>query len=307
MDMQRVARELERRKRMWEILLEKGGPRNVSAGVLHELGIYGGAQGIWVDKVKTGQLMEDRSGIAVSLTHSGQSYPDDWSEDCVIYHYPDTKRPEGRDRSEIEATKNAGKLGLPVFVITRANHSLRDVYIGWVVDWDDAAKQFLVLFDQVPALDNMNAMPVVAEINEEPSFAPFQLEIGTERTVIGRKNQQRFKFEVFKRYGSKCAVCDLDVRYLLQAAHLIPKEKNGSDDPRNGLVLCANHHLALDTDLFAIHPESLEICYFTEGLTAAALQIVHKNINHLSHIPHVEAIKWRYTLWAQRNRLSVGH
>lgn len=43
--------------------------------------------------------------MAVSLTYSGKSYPDDLSEDGVIYHHPDTNRPKGRDLSEIEAIK----------------------------------------------------------------------------------------------------------------------------------------------------------------------------------------------------------
>ncbi len=59
--------------------------------------MYGGAQGIWVDKARTGKLAENGNGVTVSLTHSGKSYPDDWSEDGVIYHYPDTHRPPGRD------------------------------------------------------------------------------------------------------------------------------------------------------------------------------------------------------------------
>lgn len=302
-----IAQEFEYRKTMWNRLIENGGPQNVSANVLHELGFYSGAQGIWVDKSRTGQLMADGSGIAVSLTHSGQSYPDAWSEDGVIYHYPDTKRSEGRDRSEVEATKNAGKSGLPVFVITRAKHSLRNVLRGWVVDWDDDSKRFLVLFDQDIKPDNdIQSTLLVKEANlEEYDFALFHPEVGSKRSVMGRKNQQRFNFEVFKRYGSKCAVCDLDILPMLQAAHLVPKEKKGSDDPRNGLVLCANHHLAFDAGIFAIHPENLEICYTMPGPSASELKIVHKNINHLARLPHVEALKWRYNSWAKMNRLGI--
>lgn len=298
-----VAQEFEYRNMMWNRLIENGGPQNVPASVLRELGFNGGAQGIWVDKSRTGQLMED--GIAVSLTHSGQSYPDAWSEDGVIYHYPDTKRYEGRDRSEVEATKNAGKSGLPVFVITWAKHSLRNVHIGWVVDWDDDSKRFLVLFDQELKPDIKSALPGTESNLEESAFTLFHPEAGSKRTVMGRKNQQRFNFEVFKRYGSKCAVCDLDILPLLQAAHLVPKEEKGSDDPRNGLVLCANHHLAFDSYLFAIHPENLEICYPPSGPGVSGLKIVHKNINHLARLPHTEALKWRYISWTKLNRLGI--
>jgi hypothetical protein len=110
--------EVDRRRGMCETLLHAGGPKGVAPGVLRDLGIYGGAQGVWVDKARTGSLTEDATGVTVGLLHTGSSYADDLSDDGVIYHYPNTNRPRGRDLAEIEATKAAGRLGLPVFVIT---------------------------------------------------------------------------------------------------------------------------------------------------------------------------------------------
>jgi putative restriction endonuclease len=37
-----------------------------------------------------------------------------------------------------------------------------------------------------------------------------------------------------------------------QAAHIVPKNKSGTDDPRNGLSLCRTHHWAFDNGLFSI-------------------------------------------------------
>ena len=42
---------------------------------------------------------------------------------------------------------------------------------------------------------------------------------------------------------------------LLDAAHLRPYADKGSDDPRNGLVLCATHHRAFDKRLFGFIPQ----------------------------------------------------
>lgn len=89
----------------------------------------------------------------------------------------------------------------------------------------------------------------------EDGASPFVLETEvsrSSRSVVDRPNQQRFKFAVLRLYGPACAVCDLAVRELLQAAHLRRKAEGGSDDPRNGLVLCALHHLAYDRGLWAI-------------------------------------------------------
>jgi|SRR6266496_3257509 len=96
--------------------------------------------------MRTSQLTEDGIGATVGLLHTGSSYPDDISDDAVLYHYPKTGRPPSRDKSEVDATKAAGKLRLPVFVIKypTPNSSFRQVHLGWVEDWDDSAPH---LFD----------------------------------------------------------------------------------------------------------------------------------------------------------------
>lgn len=44
----------------------------------------------------------------------------------------------------------------------------------------------------------------------------------------------------------------VDTLHEAQAAHIVPKNKNGTDDPRNGLTLCRAHHWAFDTGLFTL-------------------------------------------------------
>ena len=107
--------------------------------------MYGGAQGIWVGKTTTGHLAAN--GVVFGLLHTGRHYPDDVSEDGLIYHYPRTSRPSSRDAAEVEATKNANRLGLPVFIILPGEtNQTRCVRLGWIEDWDDEAALFLVLF-----------------------------------------------------------------------------------------------------------------------------------------------------------------
>ncbi len=83
---------------------------------------------------------------------------------------------------------------------------------------------------------------------------------------------------------------------MLQATHLRPVSEKGSDDPRNGLVLCANHQLAFNAYLFAFDPESLEIV-FKPGVTADELGITVKNLRGLVKKPHPESVAWRYSYW----------
>jgi putative restriction endonuclease len=285
-----VEAERSRREGMWASLLAAGGPSGVPARMLREVGVYGGAQGVWVDTERT-RGINGLGGVTVSLLHTGRHYADELSADGVLYHYPRTGRPPGRDRSEVEATKAAGWLRLPVFVVTPGiPASSRTVHKGWVEGWDDDVELFLVTFAeerpvQPPSEDGESPFVLEAEVTR------------SSRSAVDRPNQQRFKFAVLKLYGPACAVCDLAVADLLQAAHLRRKAEGGSDDPRNGLVLCALHHLAYDRGLWAIDPSSLEVRALPGGPDAAQLRLTRGSVGHLPKLPHDDALRYAWSSW----------
>lgn len=286
----RVAQERARREAMWARLLAAGGPGGLPPQLLREVGVYGGAQGVWIDADRT-RGINDAGGVTVGLLHTGRHYADELSTDGVLYHYPRTGRRPGRDRSEIAATKAAGRLRLPVFVVTPGvPTSSRNVHKGWIEGWDDDAEVFLVTFaEDVPA-----APPA------EDGASPFVLETEvtrTNRSVVNRPNQQRFKFAVLKLYGPACAVCDLAIKELLQAAHVRRKAEGGSDDPRNGLVLCALHHLAYDRGLWGIEPSSLAVLNQPGGPDAAQLRLTRGSLRHLANRPHEDALRYAWSSW----------
>jgi putative restriction endonuclease len=286
----RVAQERARREAMWVRLIEAGGPGGLPPRLLREVGVYGGAQGVWVDTDRT-RGIDSSGGITVGLLHTGRHYADELSADGVLYHYPRTGRPPGRDRSEVAATKAAGRLRLPVFVITPGGPvSSRNVHKGWIEGWDDDAEVFLVTFAEEPP----------AEPPSDQGESPFVLETEvtrTNRSVVNRPNQQRFKFAVLKLYGPACAVCDLTVTDLLQAAHLRGKAERGSDDPRNGLVLRALHHVAYDRGLFGIEPTSLDVRVLANGPDAVQLRLTRGSLHHLPRKPHQEALIYAWSAW----------
>jgi hypothetical protein len=263
-----TAPEIRRRRVLWDSLVARGGPNNVAPGLLRELGIYGGAQGIWVNKALTRAGSPDGAGVAVAVLHNGSSYDDDLSDDGVIYHYPDTGRPAGRDAAETAALRNAFSLQIPIFVVTNSPSSAtrRHVRVGWVIDVDDAGAQCLIEFADIHRAS--------ASISEEAT-AEFRLEAS--RAEIARmarrlKRTPQFAFEVGKRCGWCCAVCSMQVRSLLDAAHVRGVAERGSDDCRNGLILCKNHHSAFDAGLISFHPETGAIV-FREGFTAEQLGV----------------------------------
>jgi putative restriction endonuclease len=163
------------------------------------------------------------------------------------------------------------------------------VHFGWVDGWDDEAESFLITFSESPK---------PAEEPDEDSPLPPGGKSGgkkTERSV--RPNQQRFKFAVLHRYGARCAVCDMDVPEVLDAVHIRPWGERGPDDPRNGLILCAVHHRALDKGLFAIEPGTLKIRPRKSGPDLDKMRVVYLTLQHLRKKPHIEALKWRWQGW----------
>jgi hypothetical protein len=285
--------EQSRRLELWQSIKTLGSD-NLPPSYLHKIGVYGGAQGIWVDKARTAFIAANGKGVTVSLLHTGRHYPDDISEDGLIYHYPTTARPASRDAAEVEATKNAARLGMPLFVILPGRTSqTRQVRLGWVEDWDDEAALFLVLFGEIA--------PTYSPPAEQDE--PFSLtdDAPTKKAMVKvRGRQQVFRFQVLSQYGAKCAVCSITHPSLLKAAH-----KKGSDDWRNGLPLCSTHHDAYDAQLFAIDPDALSIIAApnihpaTIGLDGGVLAVKSRR-------PHRDALVWRFELTQQKWRTKFA-
>ena len=82
----------------------------------------------------TSSVLPNIASVTVSILHTGEHYPDDISDNGVIYHYPETRRSAGRDRSEVDATKAAHDLGLPIFVVLNypIKAELGLVRLAWV-------------------------------------------------------------------------------------------------------------------------------------------------------------------------------
>lgn len=293
-----VRAEHDRRTDLWTRLASTGNPADVSATVLNDLRIFYGGRGIWVDKVTTAGVGGSPDGVTVALLHTGSAYPDDVSEDSAIYHYPVTDR-TGRDRAEVTATKAAAALRLPVFFISpsRPNAAVRHVRLAWVAAWDDDQGWFFVRFGEHP--------PLEAPPSGDPAtpFAITAPRATARRTLLARKRSPAFKFVVFERYRpAECCVCGLRAIELLDAAHIVGVEYDGTDDPRNGLILCATHHRAFDANMFAIRPEDSQIILGRRQSSLGALGIVRANLSFLSRQPHIDALRWRWDRWKDKPR-----
>ena len=299
----KISLERDYRIKIWRDLLALDHARNLIPDLLREkYRIYRGAAGIWCDKDRTTPLSEDEFGIAVSVLNTGKSYPDDLTDDSIVYHYPKTNRPKNTDRSEIEATKNAKRFQIPLFIITHSekNDKLRDVRLGYVNEWDDEQETFLIEFSNQ---GEIKSAPVQT-VDDQPFvvYSPSR----KVTTVNSIQRDDKFRFKVLKRYGAKCAVCSIKVKDLLQAAHIIPKANLSADDERNGLILCHNHHDAFDAFLFGINPETKKIEYRKNGPSKDELKIESEILSPKRNMPHIEALQWRYKEFQKETREPSG-
>ncbi|MEV6477934.1 HNH endonuclease [Streptomyces sp. NPDC051657] len=267
----------------------------LTAGMLRDVGAYGGQQGIWVDTARTKEI--NATGVGVALKHTGEDYPDEFTETSALYHYPVTQR-KGHDEAEILATKASAQLELPVFAISEMGE-LRLVQLGWVSGWDDEIKRFLVSFSETPPLRIID--------HDQSEEVPFQLEgnrsLRKTRAVKVRPDQPRFKLEVIKRYGVKCPLTGTDVPEMIDAAHLRGDSDGGSSHPLNGLPMNVALHRAFDAHLFGIHPESHEVHTLPKGPSLERLGITAPRLS-LAKMPHPVALTWRYRQWLTHNRLD---
>ncbi len=277
--------ESRRRMQLWDELRAGGGPNDVRPKLVKRLGLHLGQQGVFRDLERTRGLGGSSAGVAVGLLHTGRVYSDDLSESGLVYHYPDTVRGR-RDANEVASIQACREFGLPLFVIITPSPKspFRNVRLGWVIDSDDLANALLIGFGETP--------PQSEVVPEREGFDLIVKRAQRRALTKVRPNQWRFRFDVVKRYGSVCAVCPIDDPNLLDAAHLCPVEAGGSDDARNGLVFCLNHHRAFDRGLLRIDPHELTVH------ASPAVGTARASIRHLANLPHPRAMSWAWDRFA---------
>jgi putative restriction endonuclease len=287
--------ETMNRERIWREIQSKYQGQNIPTTVLRNTyRLYGGAAGIWVDKERTSKISNDSWGVTVAVFHKGTRNPDDISEASVIYHYPITNRRGGHDENEINATKNAKKFNIPIFVIapSKIDPTNRDIKKGFVRDWDDTNHTFLIEFGNIP------------EYTKEGTFSdeiPFNLNQNRKRSPSSRSDRDpRFSFDVFKRYERRCAVCNMNIEGIVTAVHIKPVRDNGTDDPRNGIPLCQNHRAAFDKFYFTINPTNYQIVTKQNGPSKEELEMKNDDILDLKVVPHKSALKWHYKRFLEK-------
>ena len=285
--MSSIQDEIDRRMSLWKLFSSKPvGHINFQKN-LYDKKIMRGERGIYRNINQTKLIIPNHCGITVAIRHTAGKYDDKITAENMIYSYPITMR-KNHDLGEIEATKTCINNNIPISIILDGIDSKhKEVKLAWVVNSDDLNKKFLLEFSPPSSTTSVPIKPSTTR-------APFKLtgKAGTKikSTVSIRPEQNKFRFEVLKRYGKKCGVCKSISEEVIQAAHVRPKSKRGSDDDRNGICLCANHHIAFDKGLFSIDPTTLEIVKKSKNLKIEETKLTTAT----GKIPHLDALEWKW-------------
>lgn len=137
----------------------------------------------------------------------------------------------------------------------------------------------------------------------EKEFNLFDHNRRSVETTAKRKARNRaFREILLQAYGPVCQVSAESInadhnRCNLDAAHIVPVEVGGSDDPRNGLVLSKDFHWAFDNGLFTIG-DDFEIAVRNDLLIQDANLPLHRIHNRKLAVrsggmrPDISAIRW---------------
>lgn len=66
------------------------------------------------------------------------------------------------------------------------------------------------------------------------------------------RKQDQFRRKVLIAYSFQCAACNIKVKAILRAAHIVPVSLGGDDSINNGICLCASHEIAFDRGILTI-------------------------------------------------------
>lgn len=117
------------------------------------------------------------------------------------------------------------------------------------------------ILEDLPHLLTFRVMPVKMEDGTIGTINALASDPATRRhnlaLVQQRVGQARFRETVLTAYSSRCTLCRLRHRELLDAAHIVSYAEGGDHQVSNGLSMCKIHHAAYDSDIVGVRPDGV--------------------------------------------------
>jgi hypothetical protein len=185
------------------------------------------------------------------MTYSPRSGGLDISDNRALVKCMDTRMPLAvfKQVSDKTSSQRSTYLVLGLGLITSFD-SNTGVFIIESIDWQTLERTTSVIPDEEARVE----VQLYAQLTNE--FRPFIREQTVTYSVSAQKRDLAFRNLVLTEYEYQCTICGMKFHLgelvEAQAAHIVPKNKSGTDDPRNGLSLCRTHHWAFDNGLFSL-------------------------------------------------------
>lgn len=215
-----------------------------------------------------GGAMRPADEYRIQITGVNQFEPELTGETLILGWWR-----EGEVFAGFDYNKHMGALGFSPSIQIR-EQALRKAHINGVAPWEKDNQEIAIAFrpdfigEYVRNLESLHSFgeskqdfDVFEEVTDNPNEVN-DSEIATvaiERqiAVVSVKNKIRdnsFKSRVLTSYKNKCAFCGVQLK-LIDAAHIVPVQHDGTDETSNGIALCALHHRAFDRNLVTFNTD----------------------------------------------------
>jgi putative restriction endonuclease len=180
---------------------------------------------------------------------------------------------EGEVFAGFDYNKHSGALGFSPSIQIK-EQALRKAHINGVAPWEKDNQEIAIAFrpdfigEYVRNLESLHSFgeserdfDVLEEITENPDevndieIAAVAVERQTAVVSVKKKiRDNSFKTRVLTSYTNRCAFCGVQLK-LIDAAHIVPVQHDGTDETSNGIALCALHHRAFDRNLVTFNAD----------------------------------------------------
>ncbi|MBN1993658.1 MAG: HNH endonuclease [Anaerolineae bacterium] len=215
-------------------------------------------------------------------------------------------------------------LGLPGWSssIQIKEEALRNAYINGFATSDKGNQEIAIAFRPdffVEYIQNLQSLhdfgqsaedlQILEDVAKDPEINDEDIQISdydrkSAAVTVKRKLRDiSFRKRVLTAYSYQCAICGIQLK-LVDAAHIVPVQENGTDETSNGLALCALHHRAFDKSLitvwedYSVKLNNKQIMKLRKVKLDAGLDKFQKNLRPIIHLPpsisdrpHIEYLK----------------
>jgi hypothetical protein len=232
------------------------------------------------------------------MTYSPRSGGLDISDNRALVECMNMKMPLAVFQQVSDKKSHQGSTYLVLGLGLITNFDIKnDVFVIESIDREALERTTSVIPDE----EERYEVQIYAQITNE--FRPFVREETTTYSVSAYKRDIAFRKVVLTEYEFHCSICGMKFHLgelaEAQAAHIVPKNQNGTDDPRNGLSLCRTHHWAFDNGLFTVTENyQINVSNIVSSADTANFNLNDFNSNQIALpkneilAPHQVALDW---------------